>query len=111
MFLILAIMVIMTYPETRSPKDTLSVAEAKAQFSAVVTAASVGGRRVTIRKHNRPVAVLIGFAELDRLERGAAVGGLAEVARRWTAFEEMAPYVTDAIAKRKRSGVGRHVSL
>jgi len=104
-------MINMTYSESSSPKDTLSVAEAKAQFSAVVAAASVGGRRVTIRKHNRPVAVLIGIAELDRLERGAAAGGLSEVARRWTAFEEMAPYVTEAVAKRKRAGGGRHVSF
>lgn len=104
-------MVFMTYPETKPPKDTLSVAEAKAKFSAVLAAASVGGRRVVIRKHNRPVAVLIGIAELDRLERRVTAGGLTEVARRWKAFEEMAPYVTEAVTARKRTGGGRHVSL
>ena len=107
----MVILVTMTYPETKTGFGVLSVAEAKAQFSAVVAAASVGGQRVIIRKHSQPVAVLIGIAELDRLERGAAVGGLLEVARRWTAFEEMAPHVTEAVAARKRCGGGRHVSL
>lgn len=101
----------MTYLESASPKDVLSIAEAKAQFSAVVAAASVGGRRVTIRKHNRPVAVLIGIAELDRLERGTAACGLAEVARRWKNFEELAPHALEAVVNRKHAGVGRRVSL
>jgi prevent-host-death family protein len=90
---------------------SFSAAGAKARFSAVLAAAAVGGERIVIRKHNRPVAVLIGLSELERLERGAAAAGLAEVARRWKAFEEMAPYVTEAVANRKRAGEGRRVSL
>jgi prevent-host-death family protein len=104
-------MVNMTYPETRNCSGALSVAEAKAQFSAVVSAASVGGRRIIIRKHNQPVAVLIGIEELDRLERGAAAGGLAEVARRWSHSEDLAAHVSEAVAARKRGGSGRRVSL
>lgn len=48
--------------------ETLSMSEAKSRFSELVSRA-VAGERFLIRRRNRPVAVLIGSAELERLQR------------------------------------------
>ena len=46
----------------------VSVGEAKSRFSELISRATVG-ERFLIRRRNRPVAVLIGAEELERLER------------------------------------------
>jgi prevent-host-death family protein len=55
--------------------ETISVSEAKSRFSELVSRA-VAGERFLIRRHNSPVAVLIGSGDLERLER------LSETAQR-----------------------------
>lgn len=55
--------------------ETVSVGEAKSRFSELISRATAGERFV-VQRRNRPVAALIGAAELERLER------LAENARR-----------------------------
>jgi prevent-host-death family protein len=46
----------------------MSVGEAKSRFSELISRATAG-ERFLIRRRSRPVAVLIGSDELDRLER------------------------------------------
>jgi prevent-host-death family protein len=48
--------------------ETINVAEAKSRFSELISRA-VSGERFIIQRRDRPVAVLIGTAELERLER------------------------------------------
>ncbi len=48
--------------------ETINVVEAKARFSEFISRASAGERFI-IQRRERPVAVLIGAAELERLER------------------------------------------
>ena len=48
--------------------ENVSVGEAKSRFSELISRAT-GGERFLIRRRNRPVAILIGPTELDRLER------------------------------------------
>ena len=55
--------------------ETVSVGEAKSRFSELISRAT-GGERFLIRRRNRPVAVLIGSRELERLQR------LSEMAHR-----------------------------
>jgi prevent-host-death family protein len=50
--------------------ERISIAEAKSRFSELVSRAAAG-ERFLIRRRERPAAVLIGPAELERLERGA----------------------------------------
>ncbi|NPV07975.1 MAG: type II toxin-antitoxin system Phd/YefM family antitoxin [Anaerolineae bacterium] len=47
---------------------TINVAEAKARFSELLSRAAAGERFV-IKRRERPVAALVGVADLDRLER------------------------------------------
>ena len=54
-------------------ENNLNIAEAKSRFSELVSRAS-SGERITIRRRERPLAVLIGATELDRLERSAQMG-------------------------------------
>jgi prevent-host-death family protein len=49
--------------------DNISIAEAKSRFSELVSR-TAAGERFLIRRRERPVAVLIGAADLERLERG-----------------------------------------
>lgn len=53
--------------------NTLSIAEVKSRFSELVSRVS-GGERITIRRRERPLAVLISAADLERLERRAQLG-------------------------------------
>ena len=55
--------------------DTLSVVDAKRRFSELISRAA-SGERFVIERRLRPVAVVLGAAELAQLERGA------ELARR-----------------------------
>lgn len=48
--------------------ETINVAEAKSRFSELISRATTGERFI-IHRRERPVAVLIGTAELERLER------------------------------------------
>lgn len=45
--------------------ETMSIGEAKSRFSELISRA-MAGERLLIRRRNRPVAVLIGSAELER---------------------------------------------
>jgi prevent-host-death family protein len=48
--------------------ENVSVGEAKSRFSELISRATAG-ERFLIRRRHRPVAVLIGCEELERLER------------------------------------------
>lgn len=48
--------------------DSINVGEAKSRFSELISRAAAG-ERFLIRRRERPVAVLISAAELERLER------------------------------------------
>ena len=47
---------------------TLKLATVKAKFSEVVTDAEYKGERVVVQKRDKPVAVIIGYAEYKQLE-------------------------------------------
>ncbi|MBI3947172.1 MAG: type II toxin-antitoxin system Phd/YefM family antitoxin [Armatimonadetes bacterium] len=92
---------------------TLSVAEAKSSFSAVVDRVASERDRVIISRRGKPLAALIPLEELEELERLRAAQGaesLAAVAGQWEGFEEIVPFVEDAYASRQRTA-GRSVSL
>jgi prevent-host-death family protein len=48
--------------------ETVNVAEAKSRFSELISRAA-SGERFIIQRRERPVAALIGTAELERLQR------------------------------------------
>lgn len=48
--------------------ETINVSEAKSRFSELISRAATGERFI-IQRRERPVAALIGAAELERLER------------------------------------------
>jgi prevent-host-death family protein len=53
--------------------DSLSIGEVKSRFSELVLRVS-SGERFIIRRREKPLAVLIGTSELERLERTAHLG-------------------------------------
>ncbi len=58
--------------------ETMSVGEARSRFSELISRV-ISGERVLIRRRERPVVVLIGASELERLERASqAARRLAE---------------------------------
>jgi prevent-host-death family protein len=55
--------------------ESINVAEAKSRFSELLSRAA-SGERFIIQRRERPVAALIGTAELERLERSARAARL-----------------------------------
>ena len=102
------VMVNMTIFEGSRPGDegdimarNVSLAEAKARLSQCVREAERGDF-ILITRHGRPVAGLVGAAELERLELLRAAGpegGLASLAGGWEGSEELA----DSLAARTRN--------
>jgi prevent-host-death family protein len=70
---------------------TVSIAEAKARFSAVLRSAE-GGRPVVITRHGKAVAAVVAADDLEQIERLRAAGpegGLASLAGGWNDSEEL----------------------
>jgi prevent-host-death family protein len=90
---------------------TVSVADAKKQFSDFVNRSSLGGCRVIITKRNRPVAALVSLKDLQEIEQGEKRRGLLAVIRKWEGFEEVEEAIEAAIEARHAEGTGRDASL
>lgn len=54
-------------------ENSLSIAEVKSRFSELVSRVS-SGERITIRRREKPLAVLISAVDLEQLERRAQLG-------------------------------------
>jgi len=50
--------------------ENINVGEAKSRFSELISRAA-GGERFLIKRRDKPVAVLIGVSELERLEKSS----------------------------------------
>ncbi|MBN1139224.1 MAG: type II toxin-antitoxin system Phd/YefM family antitoxin [Anaerolineae bacterium] len=63
---------------------TYSAAEARANFSQLITEAGYAGRETIIQRNNRPIAVILGYEEYLALRRQAG-----ERAARFTVYDEI----------------------
>ena len=84
---------------------SLSVAEAKATFSACIRKAEAGDS-VLITRHGKKVAALVPADELEHLERLRKAGpetGLAAVAGGWEGSEELADLLDKSFRRGRRS--------
>jgi prevent-host-death family protein len=52
---------------TLQSANTVTATKAKASFSAVLARAGYQGERIVIRKGSRPTAVILGYADYQRL--------------------------------------------
>lgn len=59
--------------------EALNVAEAKSRFSELISRASTG-TRFMIRRRQKPVAVVIGASEWERLDRASKAGRVLALA-------------------------------
>lgn len=78
--------------------STRSVSEVKARLSDCIREAE-HGEPVIITRHGRPVAALVGAAELEALERLRSAGpeaGLASVAGGWEGSEELVRHLEES---------------
>lgn len=97
-------MVIMTYMTTHDGVLEVTVAAAKARFSACLRAAEQGGT-VVITKHGRRVAALVPAAdaeELRRLRASGAHAGLAGLAGGWEGSEALVAEILSHTRTRAR---------
>jgi len=90
---------------------TVSVADAKKQFSDYINRSALGGCRVIITKRSRPVAAIVSMHDLRNLEQGAKRKGLLALLNTWEGFEEVETAIDAAVAARHAEGTGRDVSL
>ncbi|MBI3979311.1 MAG: type II toxin-antitoxin system Phd/YefM family antitoxin [Chloroflexi bacterium] len=95
---------------------TVSTAQAKAQFSALVARVAYGGEQYIIERRGKPLAALVSLDDLDRLERERApsprpLGALALVGLlRDLDDAEMDAVVADIYRERERD-TGRPVEI
>ena len=84
---------------------TLSVAEAKATFSACIRKVEAGGA-VMITRHGKTVAALVPsdkWEHLERLRKAGPETGLAAVAGGWEGSDELADLVDKSFRRGRRS--------
>jgi prevent-host-death family protein len=99
----------------KTPARTLNVAEAKRNFSELLARTAYAGDRFVIARRGKPIAALVGVADLRRLEDwpwGSTTGpagllGAAKAAGEHPEFQEI---MADVYRSRRRSR-GRHVKL
>ena len=63
---------------------TCSAAEARANFSQLISEAGYGGRETIIQRNNRPIAVILGYEEYLALRKQAG-----ERAARFSVYDEI----------------------
>lgn len=63
---------------------SISAAEARANFSQLVTEAGYAGRPTIIQRNNRPVAIIVGYEQYVELRRQAG-----ERAARFAVYDEI----------------------
>ena len=90
---------------------TVSVADAKKQFSEYLHRSALGACRVVITKRNRPVAALVSLQDLEEIEQAEKRKGLLSIVGKWEGFEEIERDIDAAVADRHLEGSGRDVSL
>lgn len=84
-----------------------SAAEARANFSRLVTEAGFAGREAIIQRNNRPVAVILGYEEYLELqqqagERAARMAIYDEIRARNAAAEAVEADVREALRAVRR---------
>jgi prevent-host-death family protein len=62
----------------------ISAAEARANFSQLVTEAGYAGRETVIQRNNRPIAIIVGYEQYMELRRQAG-----ERAARFAVYDEI----------------------
>ncbi|MBW1692334.1 MAG: type II toxin-antitoxin system Phd/YefM family antitoxin [Deltaproteobacteria bacterium] len=83
----------------------LSVAEAKATFSACIRHVEAGAS-VLITRHGKPVAALVNPDDLEHLERLRKAGpeqGLASIAGGWEDSEELVKILDQSLRQGQRN--------
>jgi prevent-host-death family protein len=53
-------------------RKTVAADDARVALGELINRAGYGGERIIITRHGKPLAVLVGMADLDRLEKSAA---------------------------------------
>lgn len=48
--------------------ETLTVAEARRTFGDVISKVGYGGKRIVVQRHGKPVAAVISFEDMQKLE-------------------------------------------
>ncbi len=92
-------------------KITVSVVDAKKQFSEFINRCAFSNCRVTITKRDRPVAAIVSMKDLQNLEQTDKKRGLLSVIHKWKNFEELQDTLDETIKARHNEGAGRDVSL
>ena len=86
----------------------LSSAEARANFSEVVTEAGYAGRETVIERNNKPVAVVIGYNEYQELQ--ALRRQVRERDARFAVYDEIRARNGDASAEQVAADVAEALS-
>ncbi len=90
---------------------SVSVAKAKAHISELIAKSQYSHERFIITKRDKPVAALVSLDDLAVLEQHEEHQGLAAIAGKWQAFNEVTDAMGDIETLRARGGKGRDVSL
>ncbi|MCJ8502485.1 type II toxin-antitoxin system Phd/YefM family antitoxin [Desulfatitalea alkaliphila] len=67
----------------------ISVTEARANLSAILSKCAYGNEQYVIMRRNKPVAALVSVDDLGIVEQHEERKGLASVVGKWEGFEEI----------------------
>ncbi len=89
----------------------ISVAKAKSHISELIAKSQYFHERFIITRRDKPVAALVSLDDLKILEQYEEKQGLATIAGKWQAFDEVTDAMGELETLRASGGKGRDVSL
>ena len=89
----------------------ISVAKAKSHISELIAKSQYSHERFIITRRDKPVAALVSLNDLKILEQYEEKQGLATIAGKWQAFDEVTDAMGELETLRASGGKGRDVSL
>lgn len=98
------------YKINKGDEKTVSIAEAKSNFSEYVSRAAFMGEKILLTKRGKPVAAIVSCNDLEKLKALKKAEGLKSVIGKWKDFEDIKEHIENSVKSREASK-NRNVSF
>ena len=89
------------YKINKGDEKTVSIAEAKSNFSEYVSRAAFMGERILLTKRGKPVAAIVSCNDFEKLKSIKKSEGLKSIIGKWKDFEDIKEHIEDSIKSRE----------
>jgi len=90
------------YIEHEKTVESVSIAEAKSNFSEYISRVAFAGESILITKRGKPVAGLVSYKELEKLKKIKKSDGLKSLIGKCKEFESFADVIDEVYENREK---------